>query len=63
MKTIHRLLLMYTIMVLFLVALFSYVVYTNEATKTDMFSMVLSIAMFCLIPFGIILILWKRHRC
>lgn len=63
MKTMHRLLLMYTVMLLFLIALFSYVVYTREATTSDMFSMILSIAMFALIPFGIILILWKHHKC
>lgn len=62
MKTIHRLLVMYSIIFLFLVALFLYEISTTSPTKADVFSMILSIAMFTMIPFGIILILWKHHK-
>jgi hypothetical protein len=63
MKTIHRLLTTYTLIVAMFVIMFATVVYTTQPTRTDIFSMVLSIAMFTLIPFGIIFIIWKHHKC
>ncbi len=63
MKTIHRLLGLYTFLVIFFVVMFASVVYFTSPSRSDVFSMVLSIAMFSLIPFGIIYILWKHHKC
>jgi hypothetical protein len=63
MKTIHRLLTTYTIIVVLFIIMFATVVYTTNPTKLDVFSMALSIAMFALIPFGIIFIIWRHHKC
>ncbi|MEM4240359.1 MAG: hypothetical protein QXK08_04155 [Candidatus Woesearchaeota archaeon] len=62
MKPLCRLLGLYTFIVIFFVVLFASVIYFTQPAKADVFSMVLSIAMFALIPFGIIFILWKHHR-
>jgi hypothetical protein len=62
MKTIHRLLSMYTGMVVLFVILFAFVIYAAQPTPADVFNMVLSIAMFSLIPFGIIFLIWRHHR-
>ncbi len=62
MKTICRLLALYTFLVIFFVVMFASVIYFTSPSRSDVFSMVLSIAMFALIPFGILLILWKHHR-
>lgn len=62
MKTLCRLLALYTFLVVFFVVMFASVLYFTQPTRIDVFSMVLSIAMFSLIPFGILFILWKHHR-
>jgi hypothetical protein len=62
MNTMCRLLGLYTFLLIFLIAMFASVVYFTQPAKSDLFSMVLSIAMFALIPFGILLILWRHHR-
>jgi hypothetical protein len=62
MKTIHRLLSMYTGMVVLFVILFTFVIYASQPTPADISNMVLSIAMFSLIPFGIIFLIWRHHR-
>ncbi len=62
MRAIHRLLATYTAIVILLVVLFSFVIIADNPTSEDIFSMVLSIAMFSLIPFGIIFLLWKHHK-
>jgi len=62
MKPLCRLLALYTFLVVFFVVMFASVVYFSQPDKVDVLSMVLSIAMFALIPFGIIFILWRHHR-
>lgn len=62
MKTIHHLLTTYTIIVLLFVILFAFVIYTSNPGPREVFSMVLSMVMFSLIPFGIIFLLWKHNR-
>lgn len=62
MKTLCRLLALYTFLVVFLIVLFASALYYASPTRNDIYSMLLSIAMFALIPFGILLILWKHHR-
>ncbi len=62
MKTLCRLLALYTFLVVFLIVLFASALYYANPTRNDVYSMLLSIAMFSLIPFGILFLLWKHHR-
>ncbi len=62
MKTLCRLLGLYAFLVVFLIVLFASALYYSSPTRTDVYSMLLSIAMFSLIPFGILFLLWKHHR-
>lgn len=62
MKTVHRLLTLYTSIVVFFVILFSFVIYASNPGAGEVFNMALSIAMFALIPFGIIFLIWKHHK-
>ncbi len=61
MKTTHRLLTTYTILVVVFAILFTFVMKTTNPTSADIYSMIFSIAMFSLIPIGIILLI-RRHR-
>ena len=60
MKSMHRLLWTYTLMLFVFIALFASVIYTDNPSSEDLFSMALSLAMFALIPLGIIYII-RRH--
>jgi hypothetical protein len=62
MKPIHRLLTLYTGIVVLFVILFAFVVYFASPTPSDILNMALSIVLFSLIPFGIIYLIWTRHR-
>ena len=62
MKTIHRLLTLYTTIVVSFVILFTFVIYSSNPSPGEVFNMALSIAMFALIPFGIIFLIWKHHK-
>jgi membrane protease YdiL (CAAX protease family) len=62
MKAIHRLLSIYTTIIILFVALFVYVLVVEQPGPMDAFNMILSIVMFSLIPFGIILLVWKHHK-
>jgi len=61
MTALKKLVRTYTIVLVLLVGLFAYVIATGNASKEDVFNMVFSLAMFALIPFGLIFLL-KRHR-
>lgn len=61
MKTAHRLLKIYAFILFLFVAFFAFVLYADNPSSADIFSMILSIVMFSLIPFGILFLL-RRHR-
>jgi hypothetical protein len=60
MTALRKLVRTYVIVLVLLVALFAYAIATGNASKEDVFSMVFSLAMFALIPFGLIFLL-RRH--
>jgi len=62
MKTLHHLLTRYTIMVVLFVILFTFVIYTTNPSAGEVFNMALSIAMFALIPFGLIYLIWRHQK-
>ncbi len=62
MKAVHRLLGVYSTIVVFFVLLFLLVIVSARPTPLEVFSMTLSIIMFALIPFGIIFLLRRHHR-
>jgi hypothetical protein len=62
MKTVHRLLALYSTMIVLFVMLFSFVIYASQPSPKEVMSMILSIVMFALIPFGIIFLIWKHHK-
>ena len=62
MKTIHRLLALYTTIVVLFTIFFSFVIWASQPSGAEILSMVLSIAMFSLIPFGIIFLLLRHHK-
>jgi hypothetical protein len=62
MTALKKLVRTYAIVLVLLFALFAYVIATGSASKEDVFSMVFSLAMFALIPFGLVFLLRGRSK-
>ncbi len=62
MRKIHRVLTMYSALIVLFVVMFAFVIYFALPSPTDLFTMALSIVLFALIPIIIAFLVWRHHK-